>query len=1637
MLKNYNQPKSSPMKIKKAINLLKITFFSVLFVSSVMSAPAAEAFDVGSIGDLFTTQDQGLSFEQFDPNKTLELSPEGLNTSLTESTDAREYVIKIVNFALGFLGLIAVLIVIYGGVLYVTAAGEEENATKGKKAITYASIGLLIILGSFAFVNTIIRGASDGSEDGRQNVVGNSFGGSFNAYAVQVRSLAQDIYYSFVFFAEVNEEIKGMLDDLDKASLSYKSTLVSKESILNYLFSVKEKLVGIRSRVTKFSTAYTQINDFVRNVDGYIDQVQLLNQSGKAKVKGDGDIEICSLGTDFFDEGNNETVFEDLGEGIVEGVSTLGYGDQYCSNSYSSYNIALFDFWSEYKKGLQSKLKINDPKNPESLLYILEPIKKDFESRVIESLSGLYEIQNAISGSEAFKSGPISKLFTDIFTLYGYDHALPSNYKEGFLKKISTLNFDEKSKNTFDEAGNLLLQAMKKQIELADEIAKLKSVEAHLRANVVNGSAPLVVTFDVLDSLDPAGGTIVSQSITWNLTGQTTFEGTAVNATISPDVVECVEPTSKEDKEFYGTTFRQCTFKQPGTYIATVKIESNDPSKYVEGMSSLIIKVNPPTTRVNLSINDKITVISYYDSGILKTDKNYVAVTLEEAKKGVKFDASKTENVTNFKWDFGNNKIVETDVSGIQTAVYDAEGRYKVNLEVLNKLGDVDRKIFTLDVSNVAARIQLTPSEDIFVDRPVIIDGTLSSSSSGKIKSYEWKITNINSQGKEEEVDIGSSRNKSSFAYKFKEPGKYTVNLTVVSDLGKAVAVPENIIVESQPPKAVLESNIPDASQPATVHLNAGKSFDPDGESGELEYKWTIEPESKNGEDWEFVNSSSSEKDPIVKFNKKGDYKIKLRVTDATTKGPGISEEFGEATKNISIDNVLDVSFAQDQEVTAILNDKGEATINFKIQSTNAIAYEIDFGDGDKSSGDINSSKSIPHKYTKGGKYSVKVTVYDEDDNDNTVSRRVFIGGGDSPIAKAKVLVNGVEILDTSEVIEVNKKDIITFDASESRNTDGTGRDLKYSWDFGDTDKSSNRTATHSYKELSPESEGYFKVNLIVYDKDDTEETSEDSVKVKVVNKAPIFSSLQAIPDINSADLVTPVSLTVKVYGADDEDGDITQYRWWYYDLSNPDDQLGIQITQSPSAKLIIGTKGKEGKEVKYGFGVEVTDNDNLKVSSEELLNSEQLPVLKVKNGPNAAPTAKFNVDVTKVFTGDKITFTSSSKDPDGKITNYIWDVEGDGFFNNAPTTKSTITHVYSQKNLNGYDVRLKVIDDKGGEAVSEPVRIFVDTLAEPPKAAFKYQVVEGSSGRKVRFISTSTADETAGAKIVSYSWDFDTKSNAESADYDGDGKKDNDTQSKNKDPEYQYESQGEFDVKLTVTDSQGNTDFVSRTIRIPLADAPVAAFTYIMEGDKIVFQNNSKPDTKNGAKITKYIWDFDVSSDLPDADIDGDGKKDNDKNSEQENPIHEYDQAGNYQVKLTVIDNQGNEDIVINQVQYTPSLDDLGFGEIGDTNLKAVFTTNPAPSSDGIVYISGDKGSVTFDFSKSQGSIAYYIFDKNIYFDTDGNGTKNDDQDFKTTLPGTWKTNFELAWGKIVVKLTVVDISGNENTTLQEIKFK
>ncbi len=61
----------------------------------------------------------------------------------------------IINFILGFVGTIAVLMLIWGGFRYLTSSGKSDATKDAKNTIVYAIIGIVIILLSYAIVNTL------------------------------------------------------------------------------------------------------------------------------------------------------------------------------------------------------------------------------------------------------------------------------------------------------------------------------------------------------------------------------------------------------------------------------------------------------------------------------------------------------------------------------------------------------------------------------------------------------------------------------------------------------------------------------------------------------------------------------------------------------------------------------------------------------------------------------------------------------------------------------------------------------------------------------------------------------------------------------------------------------------------------------------------------------------------------------------------------------------------------------------------------------------------------------------------------------------------------------------------------------------------------------------------------------------------------------------------------------------------------------------------------------------------------------------------------------------------------------------------------------------------------------------------
>ena len=64
-------------------------------------------------------------------------------------------VANILNIIIGLAGVVLLLMLIGGGFGYITSGGDKEKAAKAKNTLTYAILGLLVILGAWLIIRLI------------------------------------------------------------------------------------------------------------------------------------------------------------------------------------------------------------------------------------------------------------------------------------------------------------------------------------------------------------------------------------------------------------------------------------------------------------------------------------------------------------------------------------------------------------------------------------------------------------------------------------------------------------------------------------------------------------------------------------------------------------------------------------------------------------------------------------------------------------------------------------------------------------------------------------------------------------------------------------------------------------------------------------------------------------------------------------------------------------------------------------------------------------------------------------------------------------------------------------------------------------------------------------------------------------------------------------------------------------------------------------------------------------------------------------------------------------------------------------------------------------------------------------------
>ncbi|MBP9717902.1 hypothetical protein KBD59_01260 [Candidatus Gracilibacteria bacterium] len=124
----------------KRLSLLLSTF--LLLMS--FSAPMAFATGMGLNPDLRPNSAPTISGNKEDPYTNFDEA----RVKLTQ---------RVVNIVLGVAGVIAVYFIVNSGFALVISSGSEEAVTQHKKSITWALLGLLLIILSYSIITFVIK----------------------------------------------------------------------------------------------------------------------------------------------------------------------------------------------------------------------------------------------------------------------------------------------------------------------------------------------------------------------------------------------------------------------------------------------------------------------------------------------------------------------------------------------------------------------------------------------------------------------------------------------------------------------------------------------------------------------------------------------------------------------------------------------------------------------------------------------------------------------------------------------------------------------------------------------------------------------------------------------------------------------------------------------------------------------------------------------------------------------------------------------------------------------------------------------------------------------------------------------------------------------------------------------------------------------------------------------------------------------------------------------------------------------------------------------------------------------------------------------------------------------------------------
>lgn len=804
--------------------------------------------------------------------------------------------------------------------------------------------------------------------------------------------------------------------------------------------------------------------------------------------------------------------------------------------------------------------------------------------------------------------------FNKVFSKFPQDY----NFKVVYKQCLETTNTLSQENNTM----NLSIFMDNCYSPLEDILKKIENnytVTANVKTYPQTGPAPLTVTLDARNSVDPSNETIPDDNFFWYY-----------------------RDNDGNDKTIGVWPVINTVFDEPWNYIVhlTVRSSNYNTQWIFDKEKTFSIDVTP-----------KSAVISAYANSKQLTKDQKIKLWSYEAKKWVVLDWSSTiamwgRTILWHKWEiswpnFRYTKEGDGKPWLIKISLPE-DWEYKIRISTNDNEGHTISETYYLLVSDPVAIIKTRPEKGT-TSTSFSFDGSTSYSVVSSLRLYTWELFDENG-GKIDTIQ-GKTIQK-----QITTPGSYTLKLTVEDSLGQENIDTRQIYVESTSPIAQY-SITPTRTwkQPSEFILDASLTSDIDELNGIDDLSFT-----RSFSDPKFVNILSTESNNeivTVSFDKVWTHTVKLIVEDQYGK-------IWEIEKEINITSILRPKFTATPKATP----RWDPILLHASSNQEIISYEWNFWDGENR---IIESPDISHTYEKNGVYTITMKAYGANGQENEISDRVFIGDKNSPIASYIVKNNLSQIIRESDLCtittengveevaayKIDRYENITIDPQSSLNAKWGHTNIIYYFRPKNSEFYKTSQFKHKFNELGCQ---YVDLNV-----EDTDINRQDTQRIwfKVYNALPKLNNLlisfpqygnelwigfqeNYVKDIFNSEF-DQLMVRVDAQNSLDSDWFISYFKRYYYDKNDPDRLLETKITPGDIPYAFFSLPKVAGE---FMFWVTLYDNDEGKQSSEDFLGNWPIVFFPPDTKRPDIPLVTLKVNKTTVNVWEEVTFDVISK---------------------------------------------------------------------------------------------------------------------------------------------------------------------------------------------------------------------------------------------------------------------------------------------------------------------------------------------------------------------------------------------------------